>query len=292
VAHCDERAVTGYPVNYTDGFQTNFGDFHPSVGSARRELTASSEDPGTFTLSANRGWVAATVAIRPAAAGGGSLSDLTIPLAAFGNPDNTTYAVWGASVGGITPEAELIVGAFQAARFNLLLTSYRAAVDTTPTASIDPAGNKLYGIAVELRAPTGGPVGSPPAAPSGVSMTLATFPTTFDCAWTNNGTGDGIRLEVAKNGGQFVQIAALGPSATTYQYVDPTAAIGDYYLLRVIAHNAYGESAAQMQTPVVVENPNPSQPGGPRYGSSTSYPSTVVNRPPDYGSGSRSWDRN
>ena len=60
-------SVSSYPANYTDGrndrdgYSTNAG-----VGSARRELTADPEDPGTFTLNGSEEWVAQTIAVAPA----------------------------------------------------------------------------------------------------------------------------------------------------------------------------------------------------------------------------------
>ena len=63
-----EWTVTAYPTNYTDGRNdiANVSD-GCGVGSARRELNATSEDPSTFTISAADQWVANTVAIQPSA---------------------------------------------------------------------------------------------------------------------------------------------------------------------------------------------------------------------------------
>ena len=72
VAACDGlRTFTGYPTNYSNGetYQAPDGGsaWGCSVAVARRELTADSEDPGTFTISFTEGWVACTVAVYPAA---------------------------------------------------------------------------------------------------------------------------------------------------------------------------------------------------------------------------------
>lgn len=68
--------VNTYPTNYTDGLNnltdTNIGC---GVGSARRELNASPEDPGVFTLNYSRDWIANTIAIRPLGGGGGGIAD-------------------------------------------------------------------------------------------------------------------------------------------------------------------------------------------------------------------------
>jgi hypothetical protein len=58
------------PTNYIGLLSLNGGDSNAPLGSARRALTASSEDPGTFTSDDGGAWVATTIAIRPAAAGG------------------------------------------------------------------------------------------------------------------------------------------------------------------------------------------------------------------------------
>ena len=58
--------VTVYPTDYTDGRYDNSYTINGClVGTARRELNAVSEDPGTFTLSFQELWVANTVAIKP-----------------------------------------------------------------------------------------------------------------------------------------------------------------------------------------------------------------------------------
>lgn len=54
------------PVNYTTFVnQTSGGAAGCGLGTARREGFVAAEDPGAFTLSAARAWVAATVAVRP-----------------------------------------------------------------------------------------------------------------------------------------------------------------------------------------------------------------------------------
>ena len=67
----DDETVTAYPTNYTDGVNTLSGggtNSGPAVGSARRELNATSENPGTFTISGGETWAAITIAIPPSAA--------------------------------------------------------------------------------------------------------------------------------------------------------------------------------------------------------------------------------
>jgi hypothetical protein len=63
-------SFSGAPTNYTDLLSLSGGDTNAPLGSARRVLSASSEDPGTFTSSDGGAWVATTVAVRPGVAGG------------------------------------------------------------------------------------------------------------------------------------------------------------------------------------------------------------------------------
>lgn len=79
------RNATAYPTNYNDN--QNTAQSNPatgngsSVGAATRELNATSDNPGTFTIATSDGWVAQTVAIRtyspPSATGTDTLSQLT-----------------------------------------------------------------------------------------------------------------------------------------------------------------------------------------------------------------------
>jgi hypothetical protein len=64
----DQAGTTAYPASYTDGISTLSASDTGScrIHSARRELTAASEDPGVFTVPASEQWVAFTMAIRPA----------------------------------------------------------------------------------------------------------------------------------------------------------------------------------------------------------------------------------
>lgn len=61
--------ATAYPTNYTNGQQTGTSGGQATtncgVAAAERQLTADSEDPGAFTLSASDDWVAFTIAVPP-----------------------------------------------------------------------------------------------------------------------------------------------------------------------------------------------------------------------------------
>ena len=61
------RTISLYPVNYTNGVDTNAGSdtTGAALASARRSLYATSEDPGTMTLSAADSWYGFTIAVRP-----------------------------------------------------------------------------------------------------------------------------------------------------------------------------------------------------------------------------------
>lgn len=58
-------SCSAYPTNYTDGrFDAyDIGGSGVGLGSARRELNAISDDPGTFTVNAISRWVANTVVV-------------------------------------------------------------------------------------------------------------------------------------------------------------------------------------------------------------------------------------
>jgi len=63
----DDEISTG-PANYTDFFEVDSGGAGGShCGTARRELNAVSEDPGTFDIDGaeNRDWIATTIAVSP-----------------------------------------------------------------------------------------------------------------------------------------------------------------------------------------------------------------------------------
>lgn len=65
----DTDATTGYPTNYTNGTNTvGSGGGFASTATARRELNATTEDPGTFTLAAAEGWVAQLTVVPPSGA--------------------------------------------------------------------------------------------------------------------------------------------------------------------------------------------------------------------------------
>lgn len=65
----DDEPFTATPTNYTNLTSTIAGaggNNSASTGTARRELEASSEDPGSSEIGATQAWVATTVGIRPA----------------------------------------------------------------------------------------------------------------------------------------------------------------------------------------------------------------------------------
>lgn len=69
----NDNTVSAFPTNYTNTTSHNSGGGTGgcTLGSCRRELNAGSDDPGFFTFSESTGWVANTIAIRPAAVAGG-----------------------------------------------------------------------------------------------------------------------------------------------------------------------------------------------------------------------------
>jgi hypothetical protein len=71
--NADGSDTTGYPASYSNGIATFTGS--TAGGMAARQLNATSEDPGTFTLTGSVQWQANTVAVRPAAAAGGTTAN-------------------------------------------------------------------------------------------------------------------------------------------------------------------------------------------------------------------------
>ncbi|KKL06799.1 hypothetical protein LCGC14_2592420 [marine sediment metagenome] len=64
--HDRDQSVDAIPTDYTDQLTSVGGGANScGVGTARRELNASSEDPGTFTISASDQWVGVTVVVHP-----------------------------------------------------------------------------------------------------------------------------------------------------------------------------------------------------------------------------------
>jgi hypothetical protein len=92
------RTVSTYPTNYANGrndYANNAAGC--GVGSARRELNATSEDPGVFTISASDDWVANVIAVENAPIDiGGAATDRASTSAAgytrleLTNPANAT----------------------------------------------------------------------------------------------------------------------------------------------------------------------------------------------------------
>lgn len=66
-----DTTVDAFPTNYGNGTSQNSGGANgAALGVARRELNATSDNPGTFTLSVSEQWTTQILAIRPAPAGG------------------------------------------------------------------------------------------------------------------------------------------------------------------------------------------------------------------------------
>lgn len=65
--------VTVYPTNYTNGTE-NSNTGAVSAATCERQLNASSEDPGAFSVDIGRPWSAFTIAVSPDAGGGGPVT--------------------------------------------------------------------------------------------------------------------------------------------------------------------------------------------------------------------------
>ena len=103
----DQSGTLAYPISYTDGISTLSSDTNKScrIHSARRVLlTATSENPGPFTIPVTEQWVAFTIAVRPAT------RDLTISSTVGGNVTTPGEGVFPCDEGTIvdlvaTPDA-------------------------------------------------------------------------------------------------------------------------------------------------------------------------------------------
>ncbi len=77
-----EPTMSSIPTDYTDGLHVAgaFEGGNCRVYSARRELNASSENPGTFTIGASSEWRAITLAIHPAVSANAPTGHILGPL--------------------------------------------------------------------------------------------------------------------------------------------------------------------------------------------------------------------
>lgn len=94
-------------------------------------------------------------------------------------------------------------------------------------------------------APASTVVGSPPAAPTGLTSVLQGGPQ-VSLTWTDNATNEsGFVIQRATNGGAFAQIATAPARNNTgsVTYVDTTIVPGNSYIYRVAAVNVAGQSA-------------------------------------------------
>lgn len=97
--------VSGTPTNYshlTDGTTSSPFELDSTgaIAVATRNLNATSDDPGAFTIAQSQQWKAVTLAIRPSASGGGSITPTSFT-------ENTTFgtAVITGGVQGVTPSS-------------------------------------------------------------------------------------------------------------------------------------------------------------------------------------------
>lgn len=68
--HRGDSVTTVYPTNYIDGFENRWNSSSgESCSTAFQNLNATSDDPGTFTISPSATWIAFTVSIHPGAEG-------------------------------------------------------------------------------------------------------------------------------------------------------------------------------------------------------------------------------
>ena len=109
----DQSGTLAYPISYTDGISTQSSDPATTgvcrTHSARRVLlTATSEDPGPFTIPVTEQWIAFTIAVRPASC------DLTISSTVGGNVTTPGEGVFPCDEGTIV---DLVAEAEEGYRF-------------------------------------------------------------------------------------------------------------------------------------------------------------------------------
>lgn len=90
-AHQTGDDTTAAPSSYTDLIEAHAGGTN-SCASAVREVNATSEDPGTFTIAASRVWGALTLAVYPIEAGSG-VQDTATSLEDAGNVTSHTVTL-------------------------------------------------------------------------------------------------------------------------------------------------------------------------------------------------------
>jgi hypothetical protein len=149
------KTLSSYPTNYSDNQATVAGSTAGvRLGIATRELNASSENPGSFTVSASDSWVALTIAVRPAAGGGGGGTTITA-------------AVGAASAVGVTAKINRSINA-QAGAAAATGTTARISVAVACGPGAASATGTQAHINVSLRAGTGS------AAAAGVAASIVT----------------------------------------------------------------------------------------------------------------------
>jgi hypothetical protein len=131
-------SFSAYPASYSL-YQANAAvgtSSTPTLATAAREITTTSEDPGAYTIGANDQWVCATIAIKPV--GGG---DTTAPT--LTSPD---FTATGATTGTATVSTDEGNGTL----FCVITTSA-----TSPSVAQVKAGNDHTGTAAAFAAGSG-----------------------------------------------------------------------------------------------------------------------------------------
>jgi hypothetical protein len=98
----DDDAVSAYPTDYTNGTQSLAGcgaNASSHVGTARRELNTTVQNPGAYTLAAGEGWSAWTLAIEPSGVAVFTVNPTVTSQTA------TAYTIGGTTGGSVTVSA-------------------------------------------------------------------------------------------------------------------------------------------------------------------------------------------
>jgi fibronectin type 3 domain-containing protein len=126
-------------------------------------------------------------------------------------------------------------------------------------------GATNYWVDVVFAPSSGTPVGTTPAAPTGLTA-AASSSSQIDLTWTDNATDEtGYRVERSTDGVNFAAVATLDPDSTSY--ADTGLDASTHYYYQIVAFNADGDSdaASADATTSDAEGPPPPPSGNVTY---------------------------
>ena len=221
--------VTAFPANYTAGQVQKTGgtsgtNLAGGLGAAARQVTTASEDPGTFTQNASRGWRAQTIVVHPAPAalnlsatgGAATASGGTVALAATWTAATGVATAAGgvATASSAAPPVDLSAAAGLATAAGGVVTLARTSVAAAGAATA--AGGTVVFASVRVAA-------SGVATAAGGTVALATLRVAAAGVATAGGGTVTLAASLVAAGGTS---AATGGAATATVGASVTAANG------------------------------------------------------------------